>query len=187
MSYEIIKGINYNTGKVMIKSASNNVTPRNYTWWECEPLTEVLKTKGEKALIQEILYDYWTGIFHAGNSNTFSKVADIFRYKYPDFTWSNTGKVKGETKWNDEVIKYTYDELKECMYNCYMAYKNRKKGKFLIALEDGKYFLKSTKRSTVYMRDKEHAKVFNSIEDAEVLLNGLKWHGGYKNPMVIAR
>lgn len=150
MSYEIVKGIKIDKekGTVSIKSASNNVSPRHFHWWRCEPLEEILKHKGVAEVEKHILNEYWEGNFK-GTENNYQKSAYFTRQKHG---------------WDDPILK---DELLEVLYANYQAFKKRKFGRFIVDLGDGKYYLKVTKNYTYSTFSKPEARIFRSKEDAE--------------------
>lgn len=61
MSYEKVRSIRITKTEVMINSAMNNIRPLFYETWEAKGLTEILLTKGRKAVEMELLFTYFTG------------------------------------------------------------------------------------------------------------------------------
>ena len=89
MSYEIVRSVKIDkkNNKVFITGASNNVTPKTYTKWNCSTISHILETKGEVAAIKEILEAYWDGQFQPGGINYYSKSMSLVdRNKY---NWDN--------------------------------------------------------------------------------------------------
>lgn len=89
MSYQIIKELKIQDGKVFINCASNNVYPRNFSLREDTFLTEMLKNEGEQAVNLEILRLYENGVFQTGNPNKWSKAINRLSKtdEYQKYNW----------------------------------------------------------------------------------------------------
>jgi hypothetical protein len=175
MSYEIVKGIKIDTQKneVHLKSDSNNVYPREYTWWHCESLSKILEEQGKDAVEKEILEAYWSGNFQNSN-NLYDKAVQYWKNKLP-YTWDNVGGPGdiGTNKYGT-IVKYTRDELKDALYQKYCEYKNRKKGNFFVKY-NGHFVKKRSSRHIWYSASIKTAKRFNSKEDAMLYAKKISW------------
>ena len=184
MSYEIVKAIKIDTNKheVWLKSDSNNVSPRHYTWWHCESLSKILCAYGKKEVEKEILKQYWSGNFQRTN-NLYEKSVMYYKNKIPQ-TWDNVGSEVGKEEFGKE-IEYTHKELKTVLYEKYLAYKNRKKGVFYV--KDGGYFVRRRSgRWILRTGSTARAKRFNSREDAELYARNIRWNGNLQEMVVSA-
>ncbi len=170
MSYEIIKSIKIKDNKVLIKYASNNVSPKTFNECESISLTKILQEKGQEALDIEILQAYESGVFQRGN-NKYCRALKVLRHfpEYKDFNWRNS----------------TYED------NCPIQ-KNRKSETFIILLKKAMktklpkdnfiitkdnpkdiygnklYLWKITKRFARWSLDKTKAKIFRYKDDTEL-------------------
>jgi len=166
MSYSLIKGINFKNGIVNFKCASSNVYPKDYTWVISQNLTDLLNSKGSVAVKKEILLDYWGGEFQPGIKNNYSKSVEYLQLNKFKFNWSNTGNGK----------LYSNDELKDALYQGYLDFKNRKKGKFIVQKRDSYYVSRKVRNGLYLSPYKYNAKVYPSKEEAilEVHSNSLR-------------
>ena len=168
MSYDIIKGIKIDEAKgtVTVKSACNNVSPRDFTWYESPSLSAILKKGGREAIDKVFLKEYWNGNFQRGD-NLYDKTVRYNRGDLP-YTWDNTGNEDdvGKEKYG-KVIKYSYKELEDSLYKKYLNFKKRHKGNFVIHCNSG-YLVKLTERFFRTTLNKKYAKTFKSLEDAVV-------------------
>lgn len=94
MSFEIVRTIKVDekAGKVYIRSASNNVFPKDWDLWECKPLSDILQSKGREALDLEILRQYEEGNFQTrGKGNRYTQALAILRNmpEYREYDWRN--------------------------------------------------------------------------------------------------
>ena len=153
MSYDIVKGLKIDTknGIVKIKSASSNVFPKYFTWWECESLSTMLQEQGKEEVIKTILVEYWNGNFQKSN-NVYEKSLILFDFKR--FNWDNTN---GDSR-----------TLRNALYDAYRAYLTRVKGKFIVEAEDVGYVVKFLKNGYRYSQNKSMSQVFTSKEDAMI-------------------
>jgi hypothetical protein len=112
MSYAIINRIKIADGKVMIKSADNNVIPRTPHEWECKSLTEVLQKEGEMKLDIEILKDYESGNFQKGK-NKYTRALEVLRHipAYKKFDWRNDIDGTQELRKSKEFEDLLHDAL----------------------------------------------------------------------------
>lgn len=72
MSYEIIKSIKIKDNKVFLKSASNNVYPRDFHEQECPSLSKILQDQGQQALELEIFKAYESGNFQSRGNGKYN-------------------------------------------------------------------------------------------------------------------
>lgn len=170
MSYEIVKALKVDekAGEVWLKSDSNNVTPKSFEWWQCSSLSKILQEQGKKEVEKEILFMYWQGTLQETN-NLYEKSVKYSRYCLP-YTWANTGPEhrKGSV-WCGDYIQYSNNEVKEALYQKYLEYKKRDKSKHCIYLPKLETFLRSKQGRLIrFATFSEHAKQFNSYEDAYI-------------------
>lgn len=173
MSYEIVKAIKIDkvNKKVFLKSASSNVYPKHFTLWEATLLSEVLATQGIVELEKVILLEYYKGNMQKTNNNYEKSLSFLDKEKY---NWDTVGFNWESNPDGGEPIqvarKYSYDELKEVLYQNYIAYCKREKGKFVIYCKPKELFVSRFVKNGCYLVPKENAKVFISKEDAELKL-----------------
>lgn len=159
MSYEIVRAISIKNDKVMIKSDSNNVFPKHYTWWEAKTLSEMLKNEGEEEVIKEILLQYWNGNFQK-TGNMFDKSVTVMTdWKKYNWDFISYGAPEAERK-------AKIDEVKDHLYRNYLKAKNRKTGKFYVKKENW-FVTRRTSRRVFGNYNIKRAKVFRSELDAE--------------------
>ena len=160
MSYEIVKGIKFKDNQVWIKSDSNNVSPRHYTWWHCTSLTKILQEKGREAVDKEILYEYFNGNFAQSNNNYHKSLVLLDRDEYN----YNTVGIDIITK---EQKKHTENDVKNLLYHNYIKFKNREFADHVIhSTKHDAYIYKFSRNKWYMIRDINAAKVFRSKEDA---------------------
>ena len=173
MSYDIIQGIKVNekAGTVTVKAASSNVYPRTYEWFESPSLSMILKEQGREELDKVMLREFWGGNFQRGGS-LYDRTIRYYKSRIP-MEWGNVGTAEQVGKvYHDNEILFTDEQLKDKLYECYLAFKKRDTTKeWVIKMKDpfkvGGDFLK--KRSTRHIWMTTHAKVaktFKSKEDA---------------------
>lgn len=161
MSYEIVKSIVVRDGKVIIKSDSNNVRPRDFHEWECSTLTSLYQRSGREALDIEILKCYENGTFQEGNKNRYTRALEVLRHmpEYEEFNWRN-----GDWKETHERRKLAEFEnlLKKAMYS------RKPRNKFIIQKNYfGKtVYLFSARQTAKWTYEIKKAKVFRWLEDA---------------------
>ena len=162
MSYEIVKTIKIDkvNKKVFIKSAANNVHPLYFRLWEATLFSRLFEEKGLVALEKEILLEYFKGNIQKSNNN-YEKSLILLDYQI--YNWDTVGD-KNSVR---QTPKYSYDELKEVLYQNYIAYCKREKGKFVIYCKPKELFVSRFVKNGCYLVPKEDAKVFPSKEDAE--------------------
>lgn len=169
MSYEIIKGIRIEDGKLMIKSDSNNVSPRYFSWSECPSLTKLLKEQGKDALELEIFKQYVDGNFQAhGNKDKYTRALQVLRhmpeYKKYDWhtNWEEYKKNKDDKGFNDLLKK----ALKTMLPKDIFIVKKEDENSFPRKMV---YLEKTTKRSASWTYSKNKAKIYRYKEEAERL------------------
>jgi hypothetical protein len=168
MSYALIRGVKIDTidNKVFLKAASNNVCPRTYEWFESESLSKILRDQGKIQVEKEILQAYWDKNFQAGTENLYSKTVAFYKNKLP-YTWDNTDdSAKIGRKKYDSLIKYSYDELQEALYQKFLEYKNRDMSKKYVLKYENGYYIRKRAGYQIYFATDRNAKQFSSYEDA---------------------
>jgi hypothetical protein len=169
MSYDIIRGIKVDEkeGTVTVKAASNNVYPKDFTWFTSPSLSRILKEDGREALDKVMLKEFWGGNFQGGES-LYNKSVKYCSANLPH-VWGNVGKAEdvGTEKYGEKVL-YTYDQLTQALYDNYLLFKKRKFGKFRIKYDDFSYIKKITTKFIIPTASKEHAKIFKSFEEAVI-------------------
>jgi len=169
MSYALVRGIKIQeeAGKVLLKAASNNVSPRNYDWFESNSLSRILKEEGRVAVEKKILRAYWDGQFQPGTENLYSRAVSFYRSRLP-YTWDNTGNVVGEEKYGC-LIQYTYAELEDALHEKFLSFKYRDtSARYCLRYRVAYYIRKCTGRYIFYTESMAAAKQFRSYEDAWV-------------------
>jgi hypothetical protein len=118
MSYEIVKAIKIKDGQVLIKSDSNNVYPKSFKFWNCEPLSKLLQEKGQDALDIAILKDYEDGTFQSrGLNSKYTRALKVLHYvlkdEYEPFNWrTEKDNEKHELRNSDEFDKLLLKALR---------------------------------------------------------------------------
>jgi len=171
MSYEIVKGVKIDelSKKVWIKGSSNNVYPKTYEYWECSPLSKMLKEKGKQQVEITILEDYETGNFQAGVKNKYWKALQVLHYvfkeEYKKFSWNVWGLSEEKQKELDDLRKS--EEFKDLLLKC-LNYKYPKT-KFVIYKMNwnDKVYAKVNKTCIKWKYTKEEATKYNFEEEAE--------------------
>ncbi len=164
MSYEIVKGFKVDSKKkeVWLKSSSSNEFPKNYNLWEAKTLSKIFKEKGREELDKEILREFYIGNFQKSSTNYEKSLALLDRKKYNWNTVSDSWEHIQKPK-----ESFSYDELKEVLYENYQSYNNRKKGSFIIINTELKMFVAKIGKGGCRLALKEQgAKVFTSREEA---------------------
>ena len=137
MSHEIVKNIKIKENKVFIKSDSNNVFPKDYKYWECTPLSNLLKEKGLEEVQIAILKDYEGGTFQ-GNSNKYTRALKVLRYvfgeEYKRFNWRNHNAKWGTKEREEEENLRKSKEFEELLNKC-LKYKFSQ-NKFIITKDN---------------------------------------------------
>ena len=170
MSYDIIRGIKVDekAGTVTVKSACNNVFPKDFTWFTSPSLSRILKDEGREALDKVMLEEFWNGNFQGGGS-LYEKSVLYSRGNLP-YTWDNVGYKQediGTDKWGTKIL-YSREQLKQALYDNYLLFKRRKIGKFRIKYDGCSYIKKVTPRFIRFTGLESQAKIFKSFEEAVI-------------------
>lgn len=177
MSFEIVRTIKVDekAGKVYIRSASNNVFPKDWDLWECKPLSDILQSKGREALDLEILRQYEEGNFQARRKgNRYTQALAILRNmpEYREFDWRNAD-------WEGTHKKRATREFDELLKKALMT--PLPKEKYIIAMFHGyRYFyLKITRARGHWVTEKKKATIFAFEREAENVklgyVNSQRW------------
>jgi len=170
MSYEIVKGIKIENGKVFVKSDSNNVYPKDFHYWESPTLSKILQEKGEQELDIEILKTFEEGNFQCSEStnNKYMRALKVLHYllkeEYKAFDWRTGSFEEREKARNGESFKALL--LKALNMNF-------PKEKFIVKKSyagETLYARKKTSRHLFYTDDISQAKEFDFKEQAEEVL-----------------
>lgn len=132
MSYEKIKSISFKNNEIKITSYSSNVTPIFLETWISRSLTEILKKNGKEEVIKEILLSFWKRSFQ-GNSTKYGKFIEVYKFNNTKYDWDNVGNLE---KIGTESILYSYEEVKDDLYDKFLKYQSLKsiKDNFLVKL-----------------------------------------------------
>jgi len=173
LSYAIVKSITVKDGKVFVRSADNNVWPRDYDARECPSLTKVYEAGGREALDVDILASYEEGNFQPGTQNKYTRALKVLRHmpEYQAFNWRHsTYKPDDPIEINRKGPGYQAI-LKRALETPLPS------DKFIIRRDreyrgytgsDGWHYLrKRGKASAVWERDINKATAFNYKADAE--------------------
>ncbi len=159
MSYEIIKKIKINNGKVLITYTSNNVYPRTFDECESESLSRILREKGREELDIEILRTYEGGSFQKGN-NKYTRALKVLRHfpEYNKFDW------RGNNEENRNKPEFK-ELLKRALYT-YLP-----KDRFIIAkvYNGNKIYGQRRRNSMRWVNEKGKASVYCYQSDAEFM------------------
>ncbi|HPX74026.1 MAG TPA: hypothetical protein PKW51_08945 [Methanoregulaceae archaeon] len=169
MSHEIIKSIKIRNGKVIMHSASNNVSPHHFSVWECPSLTKILQEQGQEALDVEILKEYENGMFQQGN-NKYTRALMVLRNmeEYKLYDWRTPSWAE-----YDEIQKRRSTPAFKNLLSTAMKTKPPK-DKFIISMpyrERTAYIRKLTSRHAFWSLDQNDAKIFSYRCDAVNVLS----------------
>ena len=170
MSYDLVRGIRTENGKVFLKSASNNVCPRTYHEWECSSLSKILQEQGQEVLDLEILEDYEKGNMQAGTKNKYTRALEVLWHmpEYQKFNW------RGNWEENDKNRKEQRAEFLELLKRALKT--QLPKDKYIITktLSEGKAFgyHRRGSRFCKWYWDKAKATIFRFKQDAEEFKKG---------------
>jgi len=174
MGYEIVKSIEVNEKekKVIVYGASNNVRPREYTRWECFPLTKIYREKGREAVDVEILRSYEEGNFQGGK-NKYTKALLILRHfpEYKKYDWRTTGLGIEKNRSDAEFTELLKKALKSRL----------PKEKFVVSrlIGGARYYLKIKRNHGNWFPDFKLATIFHYWVDAkntkDCFYNGKDW------------
>ena len=138
--------------------------------------TDILKNEGRESLDKSILKEYWSGNMQR-TDNMYDKAVQYLRITNPEYNWDTVGNEIGVEEFG-KIVKYTYQQLKDKLYEDYQSLKNRKKVKCILKVTDrfDRYYYRKLKYGYQMVRGQEHAKIFNSIEEAKIA-QGKIYHG----------
>ena len=161
MSHNKIKNISFKNNEVKITSYPNNVKPIHLDTWISQTLTDILKKDCKEQDIKEILLSFWHGSFQ-GNSTKYGKFIKIYNSNNKKYDWDNVGKLD---KIGTGSILYSYDELKNDLYDKFLEYQslNSIKEKFLVKLNYN--FILKLKRNKAFLTSyKDYAQKFTATQ-----------------------
>jgi len=166
MSYNIVRGIKVQEGKVLVDSASNNVYPRDYGYEVSSYFTKILQEKGQDALDVSILEAYEQGNFQGG-CNKYTRALKVLRHlpEYEKFNWrrGGLGKEYDEIQKNREAQEFS-ELLKKALKTRLPA------DKFILSKSWGDvpvYLFRMGSRTCKWSREKSKAKIFKYLVDAQ--------------------
>lgn len=171
MSYEIVKNISVKNRS--ITSACNNLRPITYS-------TCKIDVESEEKFVKIVLIDAYLGVFHLQNS----KGLLPFRYalyKYEQLNEEIKGDIYNKV-WNSydyktKTSRYTSEERSEAikklgdiLYGFYQAFKPTK-GEYKIKYGSSTWVVKMMKTGLRYSWYEIDAKVYNTLEEAELIVD----------------
>jgi len=170
MSYEIVKKIRIENGKVFITCDSNNVYPKYFREHESVYFNEILNKSGMDALNVSILKAYEEGNFQPGIPNKYSRAIDRLRHTevYKKYSWrisdySDNCPIQSARKTKQ------FDELLLSALNLKPS-----KEKYIVkktVCGTDYYVLKVTARYIKVTSDKMKSKIFRIKQDADSIVN----------------
>lgn len=168
MSYEIVKSIRVQDGKVFTRSSSNNVYPKSFNEWECKGLTELLQEEGITALNLAILKEYEDGNFQPGTPNKWSRAIDRLRHlpEYEKYNWRN--KDYSNKKCPIEAARQT-KEFDTLLLNSLNLKPSSEK--YIVKTDQNYFVSKVTTRRVLSSPDKNKAKIFPYKTEADRIVN----------------
>jgi len=180
MSYELVKHIKIENGKVFINSHSNNDTSP-FHYWECSPLSDILKNEGENALNVAILKDYLDGTFQTSSLNKWNKALLILNYVLNEemkpyiYNWNlkhaeieKIRLLRESKEFNDLLLRALNTKLPKERYLIKKKYLENK----------DLYALKQTSRHLSYTDDISQAKEYLFKQQAEQTLKSFNVMNG---------
>lgn len=104
MSYDIVRSVKIKDGIVTLKSASNNVWPRDAHEWQMDYRNEHNPFTGQLAAEVEVFAGYEQGNFQGG-SNKFTKQLEVLRHlpEYAAFDWRGNWEGTRDTRENKQA------------------------------------------------------------------------------------
>lgn len=172
MSYDKIKGIKIENGKVLINSASNNLIPLRYSWNESSYFNNILNEGGEDALNISILEAYETGNFQGGE-NKYTRALKIlyylFKEEYQKFDWRNNGEAYEQAN----ILRKTED-FKKLLLKALNTKIPKENFVLTKSLEGSIVYLKKCISKAYWTYDKKEAKKFRFKEELENIKSRFK-------------
>ena len=169
MSYEIVKNISVKNRS--ITSACNNLRPITYSTYKVD-------VESEEKFIKIVLIDAYLGVFQLQNSK------GLLPFRYALFKYE---QLKGETKedienkvWHNydyktKTFRYTSEERSEAikkfeniLYGFYKDFKPTK-GEYKIKYGSSAWIVRMMKTRFSYTWYEGRAKVYNTLEEAEMI------------------
>jgi len=173
MSYDVIKSVKIENGKVMVNVASSNVYPRTFEDWEIKKLSALLKEKGIDAVELEIMKAYEEGNFQS-SSGKYVRALKVLEHmpEYKEFNWRIGGVNSEEYTTSSKNREERMPEFEELMRK---ALKQKlPSDKFVITkphFSGDVYLWKVTKRFIKWDKRKAKAKIYRYYADAKQLIN----------------
>ena len=164
MSYEIVKSIVIKDGKVILRSSSNNVSPKYFDPWECTSLTRILQEQGQDALDIEIMRTYESGSFQRGDNKWTRALLRLRNMpEYPPYDWRAPDYAAVEIR--RKSPEFTALLLK-ALHSPFPA------EKFTISQmysENCRMYLMKAGRTAKFVMDRSRAKLFHYRREAEAI------------------
>ena len=170
MSYEIVKNISVKNKS--ITSACNNLRPITYS-------TCKINAESEEKFVKIVLVEAYLGVFHL------QKAKSLLPFRYALFKYkqlNSEAKEDIENKvWNSynhktKEFRYTTEErveaikkLGDILYGFYQSFKPTK-GEYKIKYSNV-WVVKMMKTDFQYTRYEEKAKVYNTLEETELVVD----------------
>lgn len=157
MSYEIIKNIRIEGDKVIVKSASNNVYPRDYSEWTMNHRSENNTFTGKRGAEAEIMAGYEEGNFQGGSNRYNRAFRTLLNMpEYNKYNW-RVGSRNRDIEYYKLLLKALDTKPSK---ERYLVYKVSYSGQKL-------YIRRINKYSISYTVTKDNAKKFLSKQEAE--------------------
>ena len=172
MSYDVVKSVKIENGKVFINCACSNVYPRTFEEWESKQLSELLKEKGVEAVELEIMKAYEEGNFQ-GSSGKYIRALKVLQHmpEYAEFDWRLGGIRSEQYETNSKNRKERVSEFEAMLTKALVT--QLPKDKFVIKKSHGGipvYVMKVTKRF-VQWTGGTNRKIYKYYDDAKQLID----------------
>jgi hypothetical protein len=157
MSYEIIKRIRIENGKVFVTSCSNNVFPKTPYEYETTYLSKLLNESQEKLDLQ-ILKFYEDGSWQGSYNNKWKRAVDKLKStkEYEKFSWRKSSYEKGCPI---SAIRNTTE------FDDFLLSGLKMKTEKYILTNGSAYIFKVTRKKIKITYKESEAKIFNYIND----------------------
>lgn len=176
MSYEIVKNISVKNRS--ITSACNNLRPITYN-------TIHLTAKDEESFIKYVLVNALWGNYHLQKSKSLLPFRYAL-YKYEQLDEETKGdiynKVWRNYDYKTKTYRYTEEEREEAtrklgdiLYGFYQAF-NPTKGEYKIKYSLSTWVVKMMQTGLRYSWYESDAKVYNTLEEAELIVDYINRH-----------
>ncbi len=168
MSYDIIRGMRIDGGRVLVKAASNNVFPRDFDECEAPGLSRIFQEGGSAALDLEMMRNYESGNFKSYGGRYVNALRRLRAMpEYAAFDWRVDKGYEENQKARTER-RAEFDALLMRALNTRDNLADRR----IVRYQGNCYVWKSTRRTLFYTSNVARAKVFFNEDEARRTVGG---------------